>query len=54
MTYTEWGKRYGGLVYTTLLGQDFIIINDEEILHELMERRSAVYADRPYLSFVEL
>ncbi|KAG6334580.1 hypothetical protein ID866_4517 [Astraeus odoratus] len=44
----------GGLVYTTLLGQDFFIINNEEIMHELMERRSAVYASRPRLLLDEL
>ncbi|KAG6328163.1 hypothetical protein ID866_10926 [Astraeus odoratus] len=53
VTYAEWGKRYGGLVHSTVLGQDFLIINDKEIAHELLERRSAIYADRPYLPFSE-
>ncbi|KIM59179.1 hypothetical protein SCLCIDRAFT_27466 [Scleroderma citrinum Foug A] len=58
LTYAEWGKRYvyyskGGIVHCTLLGRDFVIINDERIVHELLEQRSAIYADRPSLSFVD-
>jgi len=30
-----------------------VIINDEKIVHELLEQRSAIYADRPSLSFVD-
>ena len=43
----------GGIVHCTLLGRDFVIINDEKIVHELLEQRSAIYADRPSLSFVD-
>ncbi|KAL4075358.1 cytochrome P450 [Scleroderma yunnanense] len=50
LTYTEWGKRYGGIVHSTLLGTDLIIINDEEIVHELIEKRSTIYSGRPSLS----
>ncbi|KAI6099754.1 cytochrome P450 [Pisolithus sp. B1] len=48
-TYERLGKRYGGVLYCTLLGQELVIINDEEIHHELMVKRSSIYADRPYL-----
>ncbi|KAG6328542.1 hypothetical protein ID866_10547 [Astraeus odoratus] len=50
VTYAEWGRQYGGIIYSTLLEKDFIIINDNDIAYELLERRSAVYSDRPYLS----
>ncbi|KAI6155468.1 cytochrome P450 [Pisolithus tinctorius] len=53
-TYEQWGKRYGGIIYCTLLGQELVIINDEEIHHELMVKRSSVYSDRPYLRTNEL
>ncbi|KAG6330988.1 hypothetical protein ID866_8100 [Astraeus odoratus] len=53
VVYTEWGKRYGGIVYTSLLGQGFLIINDEKIAQELLERRSSIYSDRPYFSMVD-
>ncbi|KIM57159.1 hypothetical protein SCLCIDRAFT_187520 [Scleroderma citrinum Foug A] len=53
LTYTEWGKRYGGIVHCTLLGHDFVIINDKKTVHEILEQRSEIYADRPSLSFVD-
>ncbi|KAI6025694.1 cytochrome P450 [Pisolithus orientalis] len=53
-TYEQWGKRYGGISYCTILGYEFIIINDEEIFHELMVKRSSIYSDRPYLLANEL
>lgn len=53
LTYTAWGKRYGGIVHCRFLGDDFVIINDVKIVHELLEQRSAIYADRPSVSFVE-
>ncbi|KAI6122247.1 cytochrome P450 [Pisolithus croceorrhizus] len=53
-TYERLGKRYGGVLYCTLLGQELVIINDEEIYHELMVKRSSIYADRPYLRANEL
>lgn len=33
-------------MYTKLLGQDLIVINDEEVAIELLERRSAIYSGR--------
>ena len=43
----------GGIVHCRFLGDDFVIINDVKIVHELLEQRSAIYADRPSVSFVE-
>ncbi|KAI6004482.1 cytochrome P450 [Pisolithus orientalis] len=49
-TYQRWGKRYGGVLYGTLLGQELVIINDEEIAHQLIVKRSPIYSDRPYIN----
>ncbi|KAF8442321.1 cytochrome P450 [Boletus edulis BED1] len=54
LSYEEWGKRHGGLVYANILGKDFIIINSVEVARDLLERRSAVYSDRPYIPANEL
>ncbi|EIW83715.1 cytochrome P450 [Coniophora puteana RWD-64-598 SS2] len=54
VTYTKYGEKYGGLVYTKLLGQDLIVINDEEVAIELLERRSAIYSGRPVIATNEL
>ncbi|KAJ8588852.1 cytochrome P450 [Rhizopogon salebrosus TDB-379] len=51
VTYTQWGHQYGGVVYSRLLGQDYIIVNSEKVARMMSDtRRSAVYADRPKLS----
>ncbi|KAG6327978.1 hypothetical protein ID866_11111, partial [Astraeus odoratus] len=50
MTYAERGRQYGKIIYSTLLGKDFIIINDNDIAYALLEQRSTIYSDRPYLS----
>ncbi|KIK93478.1 hypothetical protein PAXRUDRAFT_828940 [Paxillus rubicundulus Ve08.2h10] len=47
VSYTNWGKSYGELVYTRLLNQDIIVINSEEVAKDLLERRSNNYSDRP-------
>ncbi|KAF8554409.1 cytochrome P450 [Imleria badia] len=49
LSYEQWGKQYGDLVYTKLLGKDFIIINSVKVAHDLLEKRSAIYSERPYL-----
>lgn len=49
-TYQRWGKQYGGVLYCTLLGQELVIINDEEIAHQLIVKRSPIYSDRPYIN----
>ncbi|KAI6133452.1 cytochrome P450 [Pisolithus croceorrhizus] len=53
-TYERWGKHFGGISYCTLLGQEFVIINDEEMAHELLVKRSPTYSDRPYICMNEL
>lgn len=47
LSYTNWGKTYGELVYSRLLNQEVIVINSEELAKDLLERRSSNYSDRP-------
>ncbi|KAF9235572.1 cytochrome P450 [Melanogaster broomeanus] len=54
LTYAEWAKTYGDLIYTRLLGKDIIIINSEKVAKDLLEGRSKNYADRPYIFANEL
>ncbi|KAF8137304.1 cytochrome P450 [Boletus edulis] len=39
LTYTEWAKTYGDLVYTQLLGKHIVIINSEKVAKDLLEPR---------------
>ncbi|KAF8129584.1 cytochrome P450 [Boletus edulis] len=54
LTYAEWARTYGDLVYSRLLGRDIIIINSEKIAKDLLEIRSKNYSDRPYFITNEL
>ncbi|KAG0692716.1 cytochrome P450 [Suillus ampliporus] len=54
LTYTAWGKTYGKIIHSRVLGIDFIIINSEAIARELLDRRSAIYSDRPVIRTNEL
>ncbi|KAF9222446.1 cytochrome P450 [Gyrodon lividus] len=49
LTYAQWAKQYGDLVYSRLFQQDIIIVNSEKVAKELLEERSTNYADRPHL-----
>ncbi|KAJ7244888.1 cytochrome P450 [Mycena rebaudengoi] len=54
LTYTEWGSRYGGIVHAEALGKHFIIINSYKVVSDLLEKRSHIYSDRPYLPMLDL
>ncbi|KAG2036099.1 cytochrome P450 [Suillus americanus] len=49
LTYTAWGKIYGKIIHSRILGIDLIIINSETIARELLDRRSANYSTRPVI-----
>ncbi|KAI1795415.1 cytochrome P450 [Ganoderma leucocontextum] len=48
-TFAKWGERWGDLVSIVLLGQPLVIINSYKHAYELLEKRSAIYSDRPHM-----
>ncbi|KAF8129583.1 cytochrome P450 [Boletus edulis] len=54
LTYAEWARTYGDLVYSRLLGKDIIVINSEQVAKDLLETQSRNHSDRPYLITNEL
>lgn len=40
----------GDLIYFRLIGLDFIVINSEKVARALMDQRSAIYSDRPFIA----
>ncbi|KAG1887811.1 cytochrome P450 [Suillus subluteus] len=54
LTYTAWGKTYGKIIHSRILGVDLIIINSEAIARELLDKRSANYSTRPVTRTAEL
>ncbi|KAJ4490825.1 cytochrome P450 [Lentinula aciculospora] len=51
--FDKWKYEYGALTYLNLFGKDFIVINTREAALELLERRSAMYSDRPRFYVLE-
>ncbi|KAH7909186.1 cytochrome P450 [Hygrophoropsis aurantiaca] len=49
-TYTAWREKYGEIVYSRLLGQDYIIINSARVAKALLDQRSSKYSGRPVFS----
>ncbi|KIJ15631.1 hypothetical protein PAXINDRAFT_114873 [Paxillus involutus ATCC 200175] len=54
LTYSEWSKVYGDLVYARLFDKDIIIISSGKIAKDLLEDRSINYSDRPNIITNEL
>ncbi|KAK7037472.1 hypothetical protein VNI00_010964 [Paramarasmius palmivorus] len=53
--YSDWCRSYGqDLVHLQVLGQHIMIVNSREMARELFEKRSLIYADRPYVPMIEL
>ncbi|KAL1685715.1 cytochrome P450 [Schizophyllum commune] len=51
-TYAEWGTIYGPISSVSVLGQRIVIVNSLQIAADLLDKRSAIYSDRPTLAFV--
>ncbi|KAL0569646.1 hypothetical protein V5O48_012315 [Marasmius crinis-equi] len=54
-TYLQWSKVYGsGLVHYEVNSQHTVIINTKELSDRMLEKRSRIYSDRPYIPMVDL
>ncbi|KAJ6508666.1 cytochrome P450 [Mycena sanguinolenta] len=53
-TYTEWGKQYGDVVHIEMLGKHFLVLNSVKATSDLLEKRSTVYSDRPWMATIPL
>ncbi|KAG1824521.1 cytochrome P450 [Suillus subaureus] len=49
VSYATMQKTYGDTIYTRALNMKIIVLNSEEVADELLEKRSRVYSDRPYI-----
>ncbi|KAF8840195.1 cytochrome P450 [Paxillus ammoniavirescens] len=54
LSYTQWSKTYGEIIYVRLLGLNFIILNSEKVARVLLDQRSTVYSDRPQMPAHEM
>ncbi|KAJ7447294.1 cytochrome P450 [Mycena galericulata] len=47
--FTQWKADYGPIVHINLGGQEVVVLNSFPAAAELLEKRSAIYSDRPTL-----
>lgn len=47
LTFAEWGRKYGPINYISIAGKSAIVINTHEAALDLLEKRAAIYSDRP-------
>ncbi|KAG1766108.1 cytochrome P450 [Suillus placidus] len=53
LTYTQWHAVYGDLVFARILDQDVVVINSQHVAQALLDKRSGIYSDRPFIATVE-
>ncbi|THH22534.1 hypothetical protein EUX98_g8161 [Antrodiella citrinella] len=47
MRATSWANQFGEIVYIHVFGQGLVFLNSYEVTVELMEKRGAIYSDKP-------
>ncbi|KAI0269698.1 cytochrome P450 [Russula aff. rugulosa BPL654] len=47
LKFSEWHKKYGDLIYLNAAGQPVVVINSSKVGVALLDRRAAIYSDRP-------
>ncbi|KAF8552975.1 cytochrome P450 [Imleria badia] len=52
-TYTEWHSVYGEIFYHRLLDQDVVVLGSQSVAVQLLEKRSRLYSDRPFVATLE-
>ncbi|KAF8342432.1 cytochrome P450 [Amanita rubescens] len=53
--YLEWSKRLNSdIVHMSALGKHIVVLHKMEDINELLEKRSAIYSNRPYIPITEL
>ncbi|KAI9567804.1 cytochrome P450 [Boletus coccyginus] len=48
----RWAKQYGRITHLHVVGQSLVFLNTPEVAFELMDKRGAIYSDRPHLVMV--
>jgi hypothetical protein len=48
-TYAKWGKQYGDVVHVGILDMHIVVLNSFQAASELLDARSSIYSDRPFV-----
>ncbi|CCM01268.1 uncharacterized protein FIBRA_03317 [Fibroporia radiculosa] len=47
--FTQWAQVYGDVMHLSVMGRDFVVLSSPEAVSDLLEKRSAIYSDRPVM-----
>lgn len=49
LTFAQWSKEYNSpIVHANVLGQHIVSLNSNQVVNDLLEKRSNIYSDRPH------
>ncbi|KAK7458132.1 hypothetical protein VKT23_010040 [Stygiomarasmius scandens] len=48
-TFSRWKEQYGNVIYLDVVGTPIVVINSVSVAKDLLDKRSAIYSDRPHL-----
>ncbi|KAI0063532.1 cytochrome P450 [Artomyces pyxidatus] len=54
LVYQEWAKVYGDVTSMQILGQVIVVVNSYAAARDLLEKKAAIYSDRPAVPFFDL
>ncbi|SJK99774.1 related to cytochrome P450 CYP2 subfamily [Armillaria ostoyae] len=49
LTFTQWGDKWGDVCSVSMFGQSIIVLNSHRAAYALLDKRSAIYSERPKL-----
>ncbi|KAG6860518.1 hypothetical protein C0995_010298 [Termitomyces sp. Mi166 len=49
VAFKRWGQQFGEICSVTVLGQPIVIVNSAKVAHEMLDKKSNIYSDRPVL-----
>ncbi|KAJ7206267.1 cytochrome P450 [Mycena pura] len=54
LVFHEWAKTYGDVVYLELPGKSIVLLDSLQAAEDLLDKRSAIYSDRPPFTLYEM
>ncbi|KZT28797.1 cytochrome P450 [Neolentinus lepideus HHB14362 ss-1] len=49
-TVADWAELYGRIVYVNVLGQPLVFLNSADAAYDMLDKKSLIYSDRPWLT----
>ncbi|XP_006457725.1 hypothetical protein AGABI2DRAFT_198695 [Agaricus bisporus var. bisporus H97] len=53
-TFTQWGEKWGDMVFLSVLGQPTLILNSAKVARDLLDKKGHKYSNRPHLEMCNL